>query len=74
MRPSVTSPWLGLVGLAGLAVIALALLHDELSLVEAATRAVLLTVGLAVVERLLLPLCRALVGGTRSPQEPPGPG
>ena len=70
MRSSVSSPLLGLLGLAGLSVLALALLHGQLTLVEAATRAVILSLSLAVVERFLLPLCRSLVGRA-GPDDPP---
>lgn len=61
----VKSPALGLVGLAAIAIIALGLLRQQVTLTEAAQRAVVVVVIAAVVDRLLLPIGRLLVGYPR---------
>jgi hypothetical protein len=61
----VKSPALGLVGLAAIAIIALGLLRQQVTLAEAAQRAVVVVVLAAVADRLLLPIGRLLVGYPR---------
>ena len=67
----VRSPWLAGLGLVLVGVVALGLLRGSLSVTDAALR---LGIGLALlvaVERLLLPLGVALVGGRRVDEAPP---
>lgn len=64
------SPLLALVGLFALGAVGLRLLDGRLSVSEAAMRIVIVLVVLLVIERVVLPMCRALVGGPVTP----GPG
>ena len=71
MRPLVTTRPVALAGLAGLAVIAVAMLRGTLDLVQAAQRGAVLLAVVLVVEHLALPVARALVGSPQEPDEPP---
>jgi hypothetical protein len=68
----VRSPWLAGLGLVLVAVVALGLLRSTLSVTDAALRLGVGVLVLVVVERLLLPLGAALVGGRRDEPAPPG--
>ncbi len=57
----VSSPLLAFVGLVVVGLVALQLVQGELSVTAAATRVVIVTVCLAAVEKLALPLARTLV-------------
>ncbi len=63
MRAGLRSPTLALVGLLAVGIVAVALLRGELSLTEAAVRALVVFAVLKAVEWLVLPLARSLVGG-----------
>ena len=56
---------LALLGLALLVPVALALVRGSITIVQAAERGVLLVVGLAVVERVLLPVGQLFLTPTR---------
>jgi hypothetical protein len=58
----VRSPWLAVVGLLVVAVVALGLLRGSLGVTDAALRLAVAVAALVAVERLLLPLAAALVG------------
>lgn len=64
------SPLLATLGLLAVGLLAVRLLRGDLTLTQAAVRAVLVLVGLMLVERVLAPLARALVGGPKQPDEP----
>ena len=68
--PLVQNRYLALVGLLGLGLIAVMMLRGELDLVAGGQRAGVLLGAVLLAERLVLPLCRALVG----PPLPPGSG
>jgi hypothetical protein len=59
------SPLLALVGLLALGAVGLRLLDGRLSVAQGAMRIVIVLAVLLAVERVVLPLCRALVGGPR---------
>lgn len=61
-------PFLAMVGLAVIAFLCVQLLRGAVTLEAAAMRAVTLTVVLAVADRLLVPLGRALMGEPRAAQ------
>lgn len=63
----VRNHYVALVGLAGLGLIALKMLQGELDLVGAGRRALVVLGLVLLVERLVLPVCRSLVG----PPAPP---
>lgn len=67
------SRWLAVVGLVVVGVVALALLQSRLTVPEAAVRVGIALLALLVVDRVLLPFARALVGEPRPP-EPSEPG
>ena len=62
MRWFVRTRWVGVVGACGLVVVAVMLLLGELSLAEAARRAAVLLAVVLVLEHLVLPFARFLVG------------
>lgn len=66
--------WLAVVGLVAVGVVALQMLRGHLSVTEAAVRVGLALLALLVVDRLLLPFARALVGDPRPPEDPPPTG
>ena len=68
--PLVQNRYLALIGLLGLGLIALMMLRGELDLVAGGQRAGVLLGAVLLAERLVLPLCRALVG----PPLPPDSG
>jgi len=74
VRPLVTSRGVALVGLAGVAVIAVGMLRGTLDLVQAAERGAVLLAVVLVVEHLALPVARALVGSPQEREGPPGQG
>ena len=61
-RRVVRNHYVALLGLAGLGLIALQMLRAELDLVGAGRRAAVVLGVVLVVERLVLPVCRAVVG------------
>lgn len=65
----VRSPVLAFVGLAVVGIVALQLLQGAITVTAAATRVVIVTVCLAVVDVLVLPLARTLVGVGQPPQD-----
>ncbi len=66
----VTSPVLALVGLFAIGVVALDLLQGGLTVAQGGLRAAVVLGVLVVVDRLLLPLARMLVGApARSPED-----
>ncbi len=69
MRSLVKTRALGLAGLLGLALIAVAMLRGTLDLVAAAQRGAVLLGIVLLVEHLALPVARALVGAPAGPQE-----
>ena len=73
MRPLLNSRAVAFCGLFGMAMIAVLMLTGQLDLVAAAKRAAALLVLLLVVERVLLPVARALVGETLTPAVPAEP-
>ena len=62
MRWFVRTRWVGVVGACGLVAVAVLLLLGDLSLAEAARRAGILLGAVLVLEHLVLPLARFLVG------------
>ena len=65
----VTSPVLAFVGLVVLGLVALQLVQGEITVTAAATRVLIVTVCLAIVDKAVLPLARTLVAtGSRPPQ------
>lgn len=70
-RQLVRSPHVALLGLLGLALIAVMMLRGELDLLQAGQRAGVLLGVVLVLERLVLPVCRALVGPPGAPGEQP---
>lgn len=73
MRPLVTSRPVALLGLAGLAGIALLMLQGAVDLVGAAQRAAVLLGLVLVLERLVLPVARAMVGDPANAEPDPAP-
>lgn len=73
MRPLVTNRPVALLGLAGLAGIALLMLQGAVDLVGAAQRAAVLLGLVLVLERLVLPVARALVGAPAHAEVEPEP-
>jgi hypothetical protein len=69
MRWFVKTRWVGVVGACGLVAVAVMLLLGDLSLAEAARRAGILLGAVLVLEHLVLPFARFLVGEP-SPAEP----
>lgn len=55
------TPLLAFVGLVVVGLVALQLVQGEVSITSAATRVVIVTISLAAVEKLALPLARTLV-------------
>lgn len=66
-RRVVSNHYVALLGLIGLGLIALQMLQDRLDLVGAEKRALAVMGVVLLVERLLLPVCRALVGTPAPP-------
>lgn len=71
-----SSPGLALVGLLGIAVVALGLLNGTLTVAQAGGRAGVVLVVLVGVDRMVMPFARALVGeparkGEPEPEAPP---
>lgn len=64
-----TSPALAVVGLLAVGAVALQLLAGDLTLPQAGVRVAVAVGLLAVVDRVGLPLARALVGPTRQPPQ-----
>lgn len=67
------SPVLAVLGLLAVGAIALQLLSGSITLTSAAVRVLVAVVVLAVVDRVGVPLARALVGPTRQPDDPDQP-
>ncbi|MDP1013652.1 hypothetical protein Q6293_28360, partial [Klebsiella pneumoniae] len=67
----VRNSYVAFLGLAGLALIAVQMLQGELDLVGAGQRALVVLGAVLVVERLVLPVCRSLVGPPVPPPRPP---
>ncbi len=63
------TPALGVVGLLVVGVVAIALLQGRLTITEAAVRVGAAVHALMLVDRLLLPLARGLVGERRPPEQ-----
>ena len=63
------SPVLAVLGLLAVGAVALQLVTGSISLTSAAVRVVVAVVVLAVVDRIGVPLARALVGPTRTPDD-----
>jgi len=61
----VHNPWLALVGLVSVGLVAMKLYTGDLSVWEAAVRVGTVTVALVVTERLLLPLAKGLMGSAQ---------
>ena len=74
MRGLVRTPAAGALGALGLAVIAVLLLRGQLLLADAALRAGVLLAAVVVVERVVLPVARLLVGGPQQEREQPEAG
>ena len=70
MRPLVNHRGVALAGLLGMAGIAVLILLGTVDLVGAAQRAAALLLALLLVERVALPVARALVGPAAEPDEP----
>ena len=62
MRWFVRTRWVGVVGACGLVVVAVMLLLGDLTLAEAARRAGILLAAVLVLEHVVLPFARFLVG------------
>jgi hypothetical protein len=58
---SLRSPWLGLLGLVALGLVAMKLVQGDLTITQAAMRIGVVAVALVLTERLLLPVARSLV-------------
>ena len=58
---SLRSPWLGLLGLIALGLVAMKLVQGDLTITQAAMRIGVVAVALVFTERLLLPVARSLV-------------
>ena len=69
MRAILKTPAVGVAGACGLVVLAVMLLTGTLDLAEAARRAGVLLLAVLLVEHLLLPVARTLVG---APERVPG--
>ena len=67
------SPVLGLLGLLALGAVAVQLLDGSLDVQAAASRIAVVLAVLLVVERVVLPLARALVGRPAPPPDPDAP-
>jgi hypothetical protein len=58
----VKNPWLALVGLVSVGLVAMKLFTGDLTVWEAAVRVGTVTAGLVLTERLLLPVAKGLLG------------
>lgn len=58
---SLRSPWLGVLGLVALGLVAMKLVQGDLTITQAAMRIGVVAVVLVLTERLLLPVARSLV-------------
>ena len=65
----VKSPVLAFVGLVVVGLVALALVQGQITVTAAATRVVIVTVCLAVVDMFVLPLARTLISTGQRPQD-----
>jgi hypothetical protein len=63
------TPFLGLLGLLAVGLVAMQLVQGALTVTEAAVRIAVVAAALTVVERLVLPLARTLVS-TGTPKDP----
>ena len=68
MRFFVKTPVVGVIGACGLVAVAVMLLLGELALDEAARRAAILLGAILVLEHLIMPLARYLVGEPIAPE------
>lgn len=73
MRPLLTSRGTALSGLAAMALLAVMMLRGTLDIVQAAERTVVVLAVVVLVDRIALPVARALVGTPLPPEEPGGP-